>query len=418
MRKLVVSFFIIYIVTSLSFNVGCQETFNVFDYGAVGDGQNNDSEAFLKAWNALCVAKGTPTLVVPKEKTFLLQPTKFSGPCKSNDSIHVEILGKIVAPNTPQEWKECEKESWLLFSEVNNLIINGNETGVINGNGSPWWREALRFFKCNDLRLSGLTHVDSPKGHVSIVNCTNVIVSDLHIIAPDDSKNTDGIDIIMSRHVNIHDCIIGTGDDCIAINNGSVHVNVTNIVCGPGHGISVGSIGEEGAYETVAEVHVRNCTFNGTMNGARIKTWPGGSGYARNISFEKIKLIGAKNPIIIDQNYCNGKHHCGDSTWSSSAVEVSNVTYYDIQGTMADDQAIIFDCSKNADDTLACLNIVMKQINITSIDPETEISVLCKNVNGTIDATSPNVHCLQARTSTIVADSPDASSPDPNAYSF
>lgn len=37
---------------------------------------------------------------------------------------------------------------------------------------------------------------------------------------------------------------------------------------------SVGSIGEEGAYETVAEVHVRNCTFNGTMNGARIKTWP------------------------------------------------------------------------------------------------------------------------------------------------
>lgn len=46
-----------------------------------------------------------------------------------------------MAPNTPQEWKECEKESWLLFSEVNNLIINGNETGVINGNGSPWWRK-------------------------------------------------------------------------------------------------------------------------------------------------------------------------------------------------------------------------------------------------------------------------------------
>lgn len=75
--------------------------------------------------------------------------------------------------------------------------------------------QALRFFKCNDLQLSGLTHVDSPKGHVSIVNCTNVIVSNLHIIAPDDSKNTDGIDIIMSRHVNIHDCIIGTGNPYI-----------------------------------------------------------------------------------------------------------------------------------------------------------------------------------------------------------
>ncbi|PRQ44650.1 putative polygalacturonase [Rosa chinensis] len=420
MRKLLASFLIVCIfTTSSNFNAGyCQETFNVLDYGAVGDGQTDDSEAFLTAWSALCAAKGTPALVIPMEKTFLLQPTKFSGPCISNGSIYVEILGKIVAPKTPQEWKECEKESWLLFSEVNNLIINGNETGVINGNGLPWWTEALRFFNCNDLQLSGLTHVDSPKGHISILNCTNVIVSNLHIIAPDDSENTDGIDINMSRHVNIHDCIIGTGDDCIAIKRGSVLVNVTNIACGPGHGISVGSIGKlEGAYETVAEVFVRNCTFNGTMNGARIKTWPGGSGYAKNISYEKITLIGVQNPIIIDQNYCNGEHDCGNIT-SNSAVEVSNVIFNDFRGTLADEHAITFDCSKTEYGTLACLNINMEQINITSIDPEKEISVLCKNVNGTTEDTSPSVHCLQARNSTIDADSPDADSPDPYAYSF
>lgn len=35
----------------------------------------------------------------------------------------------------------------------------------------------------------------------------------------------------------------------------------------------MGSLGEDGAYETVEDVHVRNCTFNGTKNGARIKTW-------------------------------------------------------------------------------------------------------------------------------------------------
>ncbi|XP_062005898.1 probable polygalacturonase At3g15720 [Rosa rugosa] len=389
MRKLLASFLMVCIfTTSSNFNVGyCQETFNVLDYGAVGDGQTDDAE----------------------------------------------ILGKIVAPKTPQEWKECEQESWLLFSEVNNLIINGNETGVINGNGLPWWTEvnkskvekskchrpkALRFFNCNDLQLSGLTHVDSPKGHISILNCTNVIVSNLHIIAPDDSENTDGIDINMSRHVNIHDCIIGTGDDCIAIKGGSVLVNVANIACGPGHGISVGSIGElEGAYETVAEVYVRNCTFNGTMNGARIKTWPGGSGYAKNISYDKITLIGVQNPIIIDQNYCNGERDCGYIT-SNSAVEVSNVAFNDFRGTLADEHAITFDCSKTADGTLACLNINMKQINITSIDPEKEISVLCKNVNGTTEDTSPSVHCLQARNPTIDADSPDAYSPDPYAYYF
>ena len=36
---------------------------------------------------------------------------------------------------------------------------------------------------------------------------------------------------------------------------------------------SVGSLGAHGAHETVEEVHVQNCNFTGTMNGARIKTW-------------------------------------------------------------------------------------------------------------------------------------------------
>ncbi|TQD88426.1 hypothetical protein C1H46_026022 [Malus baccata] len=49
------------------------------------------------------------------------------------------------------------------------------------------------------------------------------------------------------------------------------------------------------------------------MYGARIKTWQGGSGYARNIHFQHIHLREAKNPIIIDQFYCNGRHDCKNS---------------------------------------------------------------------------------------------------------
>lgn len=39
------------------------------------------------------------------------------------------------------------------------------------------------------------------------------------------------------------------------------------------NGYSVGSLGKDGSYATVEEVHVKNCTFQGTENGARIKTW-------------------------------------------------------------------------------------------------------------------------------------------------
>ncbi|CAA7025426.1 unnamed protein product [Microthlaspi erraticum] len=62
------------------------------------------------------------------------------------------------------------------------------------------------------------------------------------------------------------------GDDCVAINGGSYNINISHVACGPGHGISIGSLGRGEFNETVENVKVTHCTFNGTSNGARIKT--------------------------------------------------------------------------------------------------------------------------------------------------
>lgn len=48
------------------------------------------------------------------------------------------------------------------------------------------------------------------------------------------------------------------------------------------------------------------------MNGARIKTWQGGKGYARTITFENIIINSSDNPIIIDQFYHAGDGHRGN----------------------------------------------------------------------------------------------------------
>ena len=48
-------------------------------------------KAFLKAWTALCQTKGTPQLIVPSGKKFLLMPVMFQGPCQSN-SVQVQVL--------------------------------------------------------------------------------------------------------------------------------------------------------------------------------------------------------------------------------------------------------------------------------------------------------------------------------------
>nr|POE99719.1 putative polygalacturonase [Quercus suber] len=241
--------------------------FNVLDYGAIGDGQTDDSQ----------------------------------------------ILGTMLAPNSMDGWTNCSANCWLRFSGVSNLIVNGS--GTIDGRGSTWWNQvyndqALQFNYCNNLQLSGLTHLNSPRNHISLTACNGASLSYLHISAPASSPNTDGIDISSSTNINIHDSNIATGDDCIAINGNSAHINITGINCGPGHGISVGSLGRNGAHETVEYVYVQHCNFTQTQNGARIKTWPGGSGYARYIYFQHIQLQQASNPIIIDQFYCDGGQGC------------------------------------------------------------------------------------------------------------
>lgn len=71
--------------------------------------------------------------------------------------------------------------------------------------------QALLFNKCENLQLSGLTHVNPPNAHIKVYRSNNARVSNLHIKAPKDSPNTDGIDIAESTNVQVHDSVIGTG---------------------------------------------------------------------------------------------------------------------------------------------------------------------------------------------------------------
>ncbi|KAF5787090.1 putative polygalacturonase [Helianthus annuus] len=266
-------------------------------------------------------------------------------------------------------------DSWLLFSMVSGLTVSGN--GQIDGQGPIWWENAcigtpspaLQFKRCIGLRLSGLTHVNSPRVHITITTCNDVIVSNLHIIAPETSPNTDGIDISGSVNVNIRDSIIATGDDCIAIGGGSSYIKISGIMCGPGHGISIGSLGHGGT-DVVENVDVHNCTMIKTLTGVRIKTYQGGTGYANKISFTGIKF---------------------DAT---SAVNLSDITYRGISGTSNTDNVINLSCSK----TVACTNIVVDSVHIKSAIPGRKVYGSCINACGRATHVQPYLDCLKPST--------------------
>lgn len=63
------------------------------------------------------------------------------------------------------------------------------------------------------------------------------------------------------------------GDDCISIQTGCSNVYVHNVNCGPGHGISIGSLGKDNTRACVSNITVRDVNIHDSMNGVRIKTW-------------------------------------------------------------------------------------------------------------------------------------------------
>ncbi|XP_010545770.1 PREDICTED: probable polygalacturonase At3g15720 isoform X2 [Tarenaya hassleriana] len=333
------------------------QALDVTRFGALGDGITDDSQAFLRSWETVCKGTGHGTdteLIVPADKIFMLQPLKFLGPCKSGP-INFQVYGDIVAPRRNQKKWKGDNDNWIVFSDIDDLIVEGD--GLIDGQGSSWWKyendprpTALKFKKCKNLQLRGLRHIDSPMAHIHINNCYGVTISDLRITAPESSPNTDGIDIAGSTNVQIQNCFIGTGDDCIAINSGSSLVNISGVQCGPGHGISIGSLGKDGEKASVEEVYVQNCSFTGTTNGARIKTW------------------------------------------QTSAVKVSNVLYDGFVGTSSTEIGVTFSCSE----TVPCTDIYMSNIDIDS-EERGEIAVrgACLNAKGfSSTPTLPGLDCL------------------------
>ncbi|WVY98942.1 hypothetical protein V8G54_031093 [Vigna mungo] len=323
---------------------------NVNDYGAQGDGKSDDTLAFEKAWEEACSYEGA-VFVVP-QKNYLLKPITFSGPCKSN--IAVQISGTLVASDNPADYSE-DRSHWLMFRSVQNLSVNGG--GTIDGNGNIWWQNscktnpklpctkaptALHFYQCNNLTVEDLTIKNGQQMLVSFERSQNVIASGLTVTAPEDSPNTDGVHITNTQNIQISNTVIGTGDDCISIENGSMNVQATKITCGPGHGISIGSLGSGNSKDFVSGVNVNGAKFSGTTNGVRIKTWQGGSGSASDIKFQNIEMD------------------------KESAVEIRNVLYKNIKGTSASDVGVQFECSE----TFPCKGIVLEDIELELEDGE------------------------------------------------
>ncbi|XP_064947507.1 polygalacturonase-like [Musa acuminata AAA Group] len=141
--------------------------------------------------------------------------------------------------------------------------------------------------------------------HIHIFELRNITFDSIKINTPGDSPNIDGIHIADSTNIQVANSIIGTSDDCISIGSGYTNLTIFNVLCGPGHGISVGSLGKNVGEKDVIGLNVSNCNLTGTANGLRFKTLQSSPSRlkATDFVFEHIIMNNVYNPIIINQNY-------------------------------------------------------------------------------------------------------------------
>ncbi|KAK4270753.1 hypothetical protein QN277_019526 [Acacia crassicarpa] len=218
-----------------------------------------------------------------------------------------------------------------------------------------------------------------------IHQCQNVKVQGVKVVAPRNSPNTDGIHIGESHDVTILSSNTTTGDDCISVGPGTTNLWVESVACGPGHGISIGSLGKDQNEHRVQNVTVKTVTFTGTDNGVRIKTWGKPSnGFVKDVHFQQAIMVDVRNPIIIDQNYCPDN----SCSLQASGVKISDVMYDDIQGSSATEVAVKFDCSSNN----PCTGIKLKDVKLTYNNQSSKAS--CQNAGGTSQGYVQPKSCL------------------------
>ncbi|CAH9126965.1 unnamed protein product [Cuscuta epithymum] len=359
---------ILFLVVNAKEHTPPKKFFNVLKYGAVADGITDNKKAFVKAWSDACNHSGRSRVLIPKGKgAYKLGSVTFSGPCRAHQMAFL-IKGTIKAPT---DWPDFDTDTWIAFNYVSKLVVKGG--GYLDGQGQYAWSlndcasnsrcpalpATLRFNFVNKSRITHLRSINSKNTHIHIFASHKIKISQVRLTAPSNSPNTDGIKIGSSTGIRISRSIIQTGDDCIAMVAGSKNIRVSQVTCGPGHGISIGSIGKN-VGEVVSDVHVTNCTFVGTDNGARIKTWaPSNASLVSDILFAYIFMKDVRNPIFIDQHYCPS-HHCTNLRGDDSKVGINNVTFKNIWGTSTSKIALALDCSA----LVPCKNINIVDINL------------------------------------------------------
>lgn len=321
--------------------------FDVRDFGAAGDGKSVDTSAFSQSITA-CSAAGGGTVIVPSGR-YLIGAIEL----KSHVTLDLDSGATLMASQKEQDYPLVE-DVWSAQKQIISSLIYAHDadgvsvcgSGTIDGQGASWWApifqakarrraapatqstasrqrpdasaippvarpQLIRFVRCSNVLIQGVTLLNSPEWNIHPLLCDHVRIDGVTIAAAVPSPNTDGINPESSRGVQILNCRIDNGDDCITLKSGADEpgrrmgrpdedITISNCIMYHGHGgVTIGSEMSGG----VRNVAVTNCVFHGTDNGIRIKSQRGRGGVIEGIVVDNVVMQDVPHPFIITSFY-------------------------------------------------------------------------------------------------------------------
>ena len=266
---------------------------DVRDYGSIGDGVTDDTEAFQKAIEA------GGTVHVPRG-TYLISPIYL----KSNGGLDMEDGAVLRFQSDRSKWRirpRAERKNGfpnvhlVNALDAENVFIRG---GMIDGDYTKFYvrdyfygcggrrfltpatakgdpAQLVWFHECANVTVENLKIVNAPFWAMWIHGCENVTLQDVEVEGAAEICNTDGIDIDCCHHVRMAKCRVRTGDDALAVRGGigglstpkpceDVIVTDCDLASHYAHAIRVG----------VGAGEIRDCRFsNIRMDDTRCGIW-------------------------------------------------------------------------------------------------------------------------------------------------
>ena len=213
-------------------------TFNVRQYGAVGDGTKLDTAALQQAIDAAAGAGGG---------TVLLPPGKYlSGSLhlKSHVELHLDLGATLLGSTARPDYQKVRWYALLLASKQEDIKISGE--GTIDGQGLLLAQDVIRrvasgelpkqsrndrpdenerplvieFSDCRGVAVSGVTLRNASGWLENYIRCEDLVVQGIKVdnhVYP----NNDGIDITDCRNVRITKCDFNCQDDGVCLKSGA-----------------------------------------------------------------------------------------------------------------------------------------------------------------------------------------------------